>query len=105
MYKVVYLETAQKDLFDVYRYISQKLQNPAAAETLVTKILNQADALSDNPYIYSIYHPIRKLVHEIRRFNTGNYTTFYWISETDKTVTIARVIYSRRNIGKELNGD
>jgi plasmid stabilization system protein ParE len=31
-----------------------------------------------------------------------NYFVFYWVDENEKTVTIARVIYARRNISTIL---
>ena len=50
------------------------------------------------PYGRPVYFPMRKLSHEYRTIYTDHYTLFYWIEEEKKTVYIARVIYSGRNM-------
>lgn len=46
--------------------------------------------------------PLRPLKHEYRKPLVENYMMLYWVSETEKRVTIARVVYARRNYAKLL---
>jgi plasmid stabilization system protein ParE len=46
------------------------------------------------------YIPPTPLEREIRKLVVQNYTMFYWVDETEKRITIARVIYSRRDLSK-----
>ena len=48
------------------------------------------------------YAPLRPLKHEYRKLLVENYMMLYWVSETEKRVTIARVVYARRNYAKLL---
>ena len=81
MYKIEYLPSALDDLKEIIGYIAHTLQNQKAAENLL-------------------------LIHEYRKLLVKNYFIFYWVDEKEKTITIARVIYARRNIGNllEKNG-
>ena len=48
------------------------------------------------------YAPLRPLKHEYRKLLVENYMMLYWVSETEKRVTIARVVYARRDYTKLL---
>ncbi len=98
MYRVEYLETALADLKEIALYIRDQLKDPEAAERLLEKIVTKAETLSVFPYGRPVYLPMRKLSHEYRTVYVDHYTVFYWISEERKTVCIARVVYSRRNM-------
>ncbi|HCI17284.1 MAG TPA: type II toxin-antitoxin system RelE/ParE family toxin, partial [Lachnospiraceae bacterium] len=54
------------------------------------------------PYAQPAYAPLRPLKHEYRKPLVENYMMLYWVSETEKRVTIARVVYARRNYAKLL---
>lgn len=95
MYKLEYLPVAQQDLIDIVRYISQKLQNPDAAERLAVEMVEAAEKILDFPYANSAYQPIRPLKHEYRKVLVQNYLIFYWIDEKTKTVTVARVMHAK----------
>lgn len=98
MYRIQFLETALDDLKEIVTYISHTLQNPVAAENFTKDLLSQIDTLSEFPYLCPSYRPIKPLKQEYRRLHVKNYFVFYWVNEQQKEITIARVIYSRRNI-------
>ncbi|QTQ14718.1 type II toxin-antitoxin system RelE/ParE family toxin [Treponema parvum] len=102
MYKIEYLPCALDDLKEIAGYIMDKLDNPIAAENLVKEIVEKVDLLSDFPYSAPCYMPIKSLTHEYRKLLVKNYFIFYKVNETEKTVTVARIIYARRNIGTLL---
>lgn len=102
MYKLEYLPIALQDMAEIARYISHELQNPSAAERISVKLVESADGISAFPYANSAYQPIRLLQREYRRLLVENYLMFYWVDEPSLTVTIARVIYVRRDYEKKL---
>lgn len=103
MYKVEYLPIAQNDMVDISRYISRELQNPTAAVRLADKMVTSADRLSFSPYMNPVYMPIRPLKNEYRKLLVDNFLMFYYVNEQEKIITIARVIYAKRDYDKILD--
>ena len=97
MYKLEYLPIAQQDMIDIVRYISYELKNPDAAEHLAEKFVEAAESVLDFPYALPVYQPMASLKHEYRKILVQNFLMFYWIEEEKKLVTIARVIYAKRD--------
>ena len=109
MYKLEYLPAARKDMLEIVRYISRKLHNPAAAERLAAELVHTAESLLSFPYAAPAYRPIRPLEHEYRKIPVRNlkipvrnFLIFYWIDEEKKLVTVARVVYAKRDYGQLL---
>lgn len=100
MYKLEYLPIALDDMLGIVKYISSELKNPIAAKNLSEEFVKTAESLTEFPYSNPCYTPIKPLKHECRKITIKNYITFYWVDETDKTVTVARVIYGKRDYGK-----
>lgn len=97
MYGLEYLPIAKQDMTDIAYYISNELAEPVVAERLASEMIESANRLIEFPYANPAYHPIRKLQHDYRRLIIKNYIMFYYIDEINKLVTIARVIYGRRD--------
>ena len=102
MYKLEYLPIAQKDMLEIVRYISQELKNPDAAERLAVEWIEAAERVLIFPYAHPVYQPIRPLKQEYRKISVQNYLMFYWVDEEKKVVTVARVVYAKRNYGRLL---
>lgn len=102
-YKLEFLPIAKKDMTDIVLYISKDLQNPDAADRLARKFIETVETLLTFPYAAPAYQPIRPLKHEYRKIAVQNYLMLFWINEKDKTVTIARVIYAKRDYGRLLS--
>lgn len=102
MYKLEYLPIACQDMIDIARYISQELKNPIAAKRLAAEFIKAEDRIKAFPYSNPVYIPIRPLNYEYRKLAVKNYLMFYWIEEEKKTVTIARIIYAKRDYAKQL---
>ncbi len=98
MYKLEYLPVAQNDMVETVQYISQKLKNPAAAEHLAVEMIEAAENVLAFPYALPAYQPLRPLKHEYRKIIVKNFLMFYWVDEEKRIVTIARVIYTKRNV-------
>ncbi|HIV03286.1 MAG TPA: type II toxin-antitoxin system RelE/ParE family toxin [Candidatus Aphodoplasma excrementigallinarum] len=100
MYKVEFLPIAAKDMHEIVRYISKDLCNPMAAARLAKQFITAADTLGDYPYASAVYTPIRPLEKEYRKLVVKNYMMFYWADEAQKCVTVASVLYAKRDYGR-----
>ena len=92
----------RKDMVEAVRYISEELKNPIAAERLATELIEAGDSIRTFPYANPVHMPIRPLGHEYRKLVVHNHLMFYWVDEEKKLVTVARVIYARRDYGRLL---
>lgn len=102
MYKLEVLPVAKQDMVEAVRYISENLANPIAANTLAEELFNAMESVAEFPYANSAYSPIRPLQYEYRKLMVKNYLILYWVDEQSKTVTIARVVYAKRDYGRHL---
>ena len=102
MYKLEYLPAARKDMLEIVQYISRELQNPDAADRLAVELVNAAEGVLKFPYATPAYQPIRPLKHEYRKILVQNFLIFYWVEEEKKLVTVARVMYAKREYGRLL---
>lgn len=96
-YELVYLPKARKDLVDAVSYVASILQNHAAADKLATKLIEAIEEIIPFPYANPLYVSSHPLKREYRKLAVDNYLVFYWVDESSKTITIARVVYGRRN--------
>ena len=87
MYKLEYLPVARKDMLEIVRYISRELQNPDAADRLAVELIDAVEGVLHFPYATPAYQPI---------------LMFYWVDEEKKLVTVARVVYAKRDYGRLL---
>ena len=87
-------------MVEIIGYISGELKNSIAASRLSEKFIKAAEGLTDFPYSNPVYTPMRPLKHEYRKTIVDNYIMFYWVDEANKEITIARVIYGKRDYGK-----
>ncbi len=101
-YKLDFLPIARQDLIDIVTYISDELKNNIAAMKLAEKFTTSVEKLIDFPYSCPIHVPIKPLNFEYRKLIVDNYIMFYWVDEAKKTVTVARVIYGKRDYEKLL---
>lgn len=102
MYSVTYLPIALDDLREIVRYIAKSPHNPKAAVQTAEGIVAAVEQISSMPYRRAVYTPIQPLAHEFRTVRFKNYVAFYWVEETEKVVTVARVLYAKSDISRRL---
>ena len=99
-YSYLFSEKAETDLNDIIRYIAITLSNPAAASDFIDRLLAviddaclfpQSGMLSETEFIPDM---------GIRKKPAGNYIVYYLPDETNNTITILRILYSRRNLSE-----
>lgn len=102
MYDLEYLPIARRDMIEIARYISQELQNPDAADRLAAAMIEAAEAARIFPYAAPPYFPIRPLKHHYRKLLVQNHLIFYWVDDPARKITVARVIYAKRDYASML---
>ena len=102
MYKIEYLPIALKDMVEIVKYISHTLKKPDAASNLAESFIEKAESLLKFPYKNPVCQLIRPLKYEYRKILVENYIMFYKVDEEKKLVTVARVIYAKRDFSNLL---
>ena len=101
-YRVVVQPLALKDMEDAVGYVARELKNPSAPQKLAESLTDGIASLSHLPTRCPAHTPMRPLRHEYRKLRVGNQLVFFWVSEEDEAVTVARVLYARKNIDQQL---
>lgn len=101
-YKICITDSFENDLDLVTAYITQVLQNPAAADTLLAKTEETVGYIAEHPFMFSLF-PDEELAEKgYRNASVGNYQLFYRIDETAETVYILRFQYAGRDFASIL---
>ena len=99
-YALRFLPLFEQDLTGIVDYIANTLQNPSAADKLVTDVENAIqerlpNAESFEPYRSALEHP-----HPYYRIQVRNYSVFYVV--IDGVMEVRRIIYSRRDMRRHI---
>jgi plasmid stabilization system protein ParE len=95
-YTLRYLPIFEQDMAEVRDYISQKLQNPAAALRLVEDTEKAILKRLDNPLGFEPYHSVRDRKQPYYRINVRNYAVFYVV--LGNVMEVRRFVYGRRDL-------
>ena len=94
---------AQADLEDIRAYLSEELENPAAALAVLRKITTSIRTLRNYALIGAPLSSITDVESDYRFLITGNYLTFYHVNGKD--VYVDRILYGRRDYLRVLFGE
>ncbi len=91
-HKIVYLPVAERDLSEIFEYISK--DSPSAAASLLDKIDEDISRLAEFPQLGKTPQDnrLQKLGYKMLIIN--NYLVFYVLKE--KTVEIRRILHGKR---------
>ena len=91
-YKIVYLPVAERDLSEIFEYISR--DSPSAALSLLDKIDEDVSRLAEFPQLGKTPQDnrLQKLGYKMLIIN--NYLVFYVLKQ--KTVEIRRILHGKR---------
>ena len=95
MNKLLFSPEALNDLDEIWSYINNELQNPAAVQKNVSNILDTIEKLQDFSELGPSLSSIIEFESDYRFLVCGNYITFYRVVGLD--VHIDRVLHGRRN--------
>ena len=101
--KIVYTFKARQDLRKIYEYIAYTLLVPDTAQKMTEKIMQEARTLESMPERYPLYKEEPWHNQGVRFLPVKNYLVFYTINAAEDTVSIARIIYSGRDISRQLS--
>lgn len=96
-YNVFLSDLALSDLMRIHDYVANELREPAVACSLVCKIKEAVDDLEIYPKRHPLVSDFDLANKGYRIFTVGNYLVFYVVTERDKTVSVARILYNRRD--------
>ena len=101
-YKIEISEQADKDLRNIYEYIAFELQAPENASGQIDRLEKHILSLDSMPEKYRIYDKEPWKSRGLHILPVDNYVVLY-IPDTDtKVVTILRIMYSGRDMDKQL---
>lgn len=95
-YNINITRPAERDLVEIQRYIFRELLEPEIAKKTVAIIAESIFALEDMPLRNTLVLDSRLANKGIRKLIVNNYIIFYCVNESIKTVTIIRILYSKR---------
>ncbi len=86
---------AQNDLLEIKAYISEELENPKAAISVVGKITKSIRHLREHAFMGTPLSAVTDVDSDYRYILSDNYMVFYRVMGKD--VYIDRVLYARRD--------
>lgn len=96
-YNVVITDTAQRDLLDIFDYITFELRESESARRLLSNIRTKVKSLEESSERNNMISEPKYVTQKIGWFPVENYVIFYQISELQNQVYIIRVLYKKRN--------
>jgi toxin ParE1/3/4 len=96
-YSIDITEPAENDMRNIGLYISKELLEPDIAIKTINKIGNTIFSLEEFPFRNALVADERLAKQSIRKIIIDNYIVFYMAKETLRTVTILRILYSKRD--------
>lgn len=103
MGKIIYYLEAQKDLQDIFDYISDTWKVPSTAAKIVTSIYTAINDLNHMPERYKLFDVEPWTSRNLRYFFVKNYTIFYIYNKDEDTINILRIVYQSTNYLYQLN--
>ena len=96
-YNIVFEDSAENDLTDIFEYICTKLHEPEIAKRIYRALKKDILSLETMPLRFALIDEEPYKSMGVRCIPIENYTAFYIANETAKTVHILRVLYNRRD--------
>lgn len=101
-YSYRFTEKAAQDFDEILRYISVDLANPAAAQNLGRKMLEQIDMVRTFPESGAPVDNEFLADKTIRKLFVDSYVIYYKAHYDEKIVSVIRIVYGKRNLDEIL---
>ena len=101
-YQIILTEQAKGDLAEIYHYIAANLCSPHNAENQILRLEKEIFSLNEMPERYRFYDNIKWRERNLHIMPVDHYVVLYVPSVPENTVTILRVMYGGRDLGKQL---
>jgi len=103
IWNIVYTDDAERDLFDIFIYISKTLLEPVTAEKQTNRIMDAVDSLDNMPLRFRLYDYEPWRSKGLRVMPVDNYLVLYLPDGYKCDVSIIRIMYGGRNVDIHLN--
>lgn len=100
--KIIYTNTARRDLREIYEHIAYTLLVPDTAKAISEKIMREIRSLESLPERNPLYRDEPWHSQGVRLLRVKNYLVFYTVNLDAGTVSIARIMYGGRDISRQL---
>jgi len=100
--KIIYTNTARRDLREIYEHIAYTLLVPDTAKAISEKIMREIRSLESLPERNPLYRDEPWHSQGVRFLRVKNYLVFYTVNLDAGTVSIARIMYGSRDISRQL---
>ena len=94
-YKINYTSKVQRDLDEIWNYITSEYQNTSSADRIIQSIMDAVDQLESFPNLGPPLDSIVDVKSDYRFLTTGKYLAFYRI--LGEEIRIERVLYGGRD--------
>ncbi len=101
-WKIDYSESSKEDLKSIFNYITFELFSPEYAAGQVERIIKAIRKLEDFPYKHQVYDEEPWKSKKVRFMPVDNYSIFYLPKEESKKVFVVRIIYSGRDMKRQM---
>ena len=99
-YELRFLPLFENDLIEIVDYITEHLQNPAAAQALVDQVQQAIQERTTCAEAFEPYHSRKERQYPYYRIYVKNYTIYYVV--IGNVMEVRRILYNRRNVRKAL---
>lgn len=97
-FRFEFTDSASRDPDDVLNYIAVNLKNPDAAKDFFDGIKAEIRNICSFPDSAEEVENEFVIFRGVRRVTVGNYNLYYYPYEGNKTVTVLRIIYGKRDL-------
>ena len=101
-YDIHITESAQKDLENIYFYISENLFENETAINIINELKEKIFSLDIMPGRYGLVNDFSLAKMGYRHVTVKNYIILYLIDKKKKVITIARIVHGRMDYAKYL---
>ena len=102
IYSIVLTDQAEKDLSGIYEYIAYTLHEKHNARKQLDRIKEAIQCLDTMSERHRRYDKGIWKKRNTHFFSVDNYTIFYTVANSTQTVSVIRIMYSRRNVDDQL---
>ena len=96
-YKVRITPQASEQMFEIFSYIKNSLNEPVVAEKLLDNLQKSIFSLDTMPKRVALIDEEPWRSQGVHKMPVKNFIVYFWINEELKEVHIITVIYGRRN--------
>ena len=97
IYEVRISKQAERQLREIFQYISYTLQAPGTAEKMLDLLEREILSLSSFPNRIPLTQDEPWHSQGVHKMVVKNYLVYFWVDENTQTVHIIAVVYGRRD--------